>query len=50
MNQQQAAFKDLMEKYNEKREAWIAFHGDAKGFDEWFTAQVNQISEKGGRA
>ena len=34
------AFKELMEKYNANRAAWIGKFGSDKGFDAWFTCQV----------
>jgi hypothetical protein len=34
------AFKELMEKYNENRIAWIGKFGSDEGFDAWFTKQV----------
>ena len=36
------ALKELMEKYTENRERWIAKFGTEEGFDEWFTKQVRK--------
>jgi hypothetical protein len=35
-----AQLKELMEKYNEARTAWIARFGEPDGFDLWFTTQI----------
>ena len=34
------AFKELMEKYNENRAAWVQKFGNDNGFDAWFTKEV----------
>lgn len=34
------AFEEMMNKYNENRQRWIAEKGNDRGFDEWFTAQI----------
>jgi hypothetical protein len=35
-----AALKELMERYDITRAAWLAEFGTDQGFDAWFTAQV----------
>ena len=40
MNKTQEALKEMMEKYNENREKWVAQFGTDDGFNEWFTSQV----------
>ena len=32
--------RELMDRYNEYREKWIATFGNDEGFDPWFTDQV----------
>jgi hypothetical protein len=32
--------KEMMQKWNEARAAWILANGNDIGFAEWFTAQV----------
>ncbi len=34
------AIKELMDKYNEYRTKWIAFHGNDKGFNDWFSTKI----------
>ena len=34
------AIKELMQKYDEKRQQWIERFGSDEGFDKWFTQQV----------
>ncbi len=34
------AIKELMEKFNERRDEWIKKFGSDDGFNEWFTDQV----------
>jgi len=42
MTDTQLALKELIEKYNEFRAKWITLYGADKGFDAWFTTQVNK--------
>jgi hypothetical protein len=35
-----ALFAELMDAYDQYRDAWIAKHGDDAGFDAWFTRQT----------
>ena len=38
------AFAELMTRFDENRELWIAAHnGKDAGFNEWFTAQVKGV-------
>ena len=34
------AIKELMQKYDEKRQQWIRRFGNDEGFDKWFTRQI----------
>lgn len=36
------AIKELMEKYDEARAAWLARFGSDFGFNDWFTQQVKR--------
>lgn len=41
--------RELMARYDEYREKWIAEHGSENGFHEWFTVQVARpINENAG--
>ncbi|MFA5408813.1 MAG: hypothetical protein WC343_08615 [Bacilli bacterium] len=44
------AFEELMTKFDENRDRWTAKHGDDKGFDVWFTAQVAPVGQVEGVA
>ena len=34
------ALKEVMTRYDEYRARWIAKYGNDKGFDKWFTLQI----------
>lgn len=36
------ALKELMEKFDAARVAWVARFGNDHGFNEWFTQQVKR--------
>jgi len=38
------AFGELMNKFDENRKQWIAQKGSDKGFNEWFTSQVEEVA------
>ena len=38
------AFGELMNKFDENREQWIAQNGTDDGFNEWFTSQVEEVA------
>lgn len=41
-----ADIKELMDRYNEYRAKWIQHHGDAEGFDEWYTQQATGAAQR----
>jgi hypothetical protein len=38
------AFGELMNKFDENREQWIAQNGTDERFNEWFTSQVEEVA------
>lgn len=39
------AFRELMAMYNEQRAAWVKEKGSARGFDKWFSEQLEAPGE-----
>jgi predicted aminopeptidase len=39
-----AVLKQVMSRYDQKREQWFAHWGSYAGFDQWFTGQVSNPS------
>lgn len=41
-NELKTTLAELMNQYNTARRAWLAAHGNDKGFHAWFTKQVTE--------
>lgn len=42
MTTQQQLLKEIMDKYTEARDKWIALYGNDNHFNEWFSTQIKK--------